>query len=164
MFARIKALLAQSGMPGSAHPSSEEAAFRLAVAVLLVEAARMDERIDPAERATIAALLTRRYGLAAADAEALVARAEAEAERSNQLFGYTHRVNGRLSPEERVGLLEMLWEVAYADGKLHDFEANLMRRLTGLLHAPDADSGAARQRVVARLGRGASERAGRASN
>ena len=48
----------------------------------------------------------------------------------------------------------MLWEVAYADGALHDYESNLMRRLAGLLHVSDRDSGEARKRAIERLGIG----------
>ena len=55
-------------------------------------------------------------------------------------------------PEERIALIEMLWEVAYADGELHDYEASLIRRITGLLYVSDRDSGEARKRVRARLG------------
>ncbi len=164
MFGRIKDLLAESGLSRAARSAGEDADFHFAVAVLLVEAARMDARIDSSERRTIAALLARRYGFEVAEAGALVARAEVEAERSSQLFGFTHRVNGRLSQEERIGLIEMLWEVAYADGALHHYEANLMRRLAGLLHVPDADSGAARQRVLARLQSEGEGTPGRASN
>ena len=46
----------------------------------------------------------------------------------------------------------MLWEVVYADGIAHAYEANLLRRIGGLLYAPDRDQGAARKRVLARLG------------
>ena len=46
----------------------------------------------------------------------------------------------------------MLWEVAYADGELHDYEANLMRRVTGLLFVSDQESGEARKRALERLG------------
>jgi uncharacterized tellurite resistance protein B-like protein len=49
-------------------------------------------------------------------------------------------------------VIEMLWEVAYADGRLHDYEASLLRRVTGLLYVSDRDSGEARKRVLARLG------------
>ena len=54
--------------------------------------------------------------------------------------------------EERVKIIEMLWEVAYADGVVHHYEANLIRRINGLLYVSDRDSGAARKRVAARLG------------
>jgi uncharacterized tellurite resistance protein B-like protein len=46
----------------------------------------------------------------------------------------------------------MMWEVAYADGALHDYEASLLRRVTGLLYVSDRESGEARKRVLARLG------------
>ena len=61
-------------------------------------------------------------------------------------------VTDRFSFEERVELMEMLWQVAYADGELDDFEANLLRRVAGLIHVSDRDSGAARKRAMARLG------------
>ena len=46
----------------------------------------------------------------------------------------------------------MLWEVVYADGELHDYEASLLRRVSGLLYVSDWDSGEARKRVRSRLG------------
>jgi len=49
-------------------------------------------------------------------------------------------------------LMEMLWEVVFADGEEHAFETNLMRRLAGLLYVTDQESGAARRRVRTRLG------------
>ncbi len=45
----------------------------------------------------------------------------------------------------------MLWDVAYADGELHDHEANLVRRVTGMLGVTDQDAGQARKRVLSRL-------------
>jgi uncharacterized tellurite resistance protein B-like protein len=45
----------------------------------------------------------------------------------------------------------MLWEVAYADGQLHDYEASLLRRIAGLIYVGDRESGEARKRVLARL-------------
>ena len=49
-------------------------------------------------------------------------------------------------------MIEMLWEVVYADGQLHDYEASLLRRVTGLLYVSDRDSGEARLRVMEKLG------------
>ena len=70
---------------------------------------------------------------------------------STQLYGFTRMINDSLEPEERATILEMLWEVAYADGEVHPYESNLVRRVAGLLHVTDRDSGAARKRVVERL-------------
>ena len=64
-------------------------------------------------------------------------------------------INERLSPERHVEVIEMLWEVAYADGGLTALEDTLLRRVGGLIYVPDHDRGEARQRVLRRLDRGA---------
>ena len=66
--------------------------------------------------------------------------------------GFTRAIKDGFSHAERVQLIEMMWEVAYADGALHDYEASLLRRVTGLLYVSDRESGEARKRVLARLG------------
>ena len=77
---------------------------------------------------------------------------EDEVEGSSQLFRFTRVINRDYSQEDRVELMEMLWQVAYVDGELHDYEANLMRRIAGLIHVTDRDSGAARKRALGLLG------------
>ena len=69
------------------------------------------------ERAVVARLLQHRFNLSPADALKLLAAGEREADRSAELFHFTRIINRRLSPEQRVELIEMLWEVAYADGR-----------------------------------------------
>ena len=110
----------------------------------------MDGHFDGDERETIRRLLETRLGFE--DAEDLIAAAEAMAERAGDFWSFARVAKNRFSHEERVALIEMLWEVAYADGVLHDFEASLLRRVTGLLYVSDRESGAARKRVLKRLG------------
>ena len=135
-----------------ARPAEDE--LHLAAAVLLVEAARMDDEFDPAERARIEALLAQRFGLDAEESRELLALAERTAAETVEWQGFTRVIKDRLAPAERVGMIEMLWEVVYADGRLHDYEASLLRRITGLLYVSDWESGEARKRVLARLGLG----------
>jgi uncharacterized tellurite resistance protein B-like protein len=136
--------------PAAGRHSFEER--QLAAAALLVEAASMDSDFGTAERATIGELLRSRFGLSAAEADELLGEAEQAAGASVQWQGFTRAVNDGFAPEERIFVIEMLWEVAYADGRLHDYEASLLRRVTGLLYVSDRDSGEARKRVLARLG------------
>ena len=126
-------------------------AHQLAAAALLVEAATMDDSFDEAERATILELLSERFGLSVEEGAELIAEAEAEVAHSNQLYAFTKPIKDALEHEERIDIVEMMWEVAYADGALHDYEASLIRRVTGLLHVSDRDSGAARKRALDRL-------------
>jgi uncharacterized tellurite resistance protein B-like protein len=83
----------------------------------------------------------------AADAEALIQEGRGAVDESTELYGMIRVVRDHLAPEERIRIIEMLWEVAYADGSVDDYEANLVRRVAGLLYVPDRDSGAARKRV-----------------
>ena len=117
-------------------PQPERVAdLRLSVAVLLLEAARQDDEFDSHERAVIAELLTRKFDL------------------TEQLHGHTSAVFEQMTPEERIHLVEMLWEVAYADGVLDPEEDLLIRRVAGLIHVTDRERVLARQQVLARLGR-----------
>lgn len=110
----------------------------------------MDDDFDEQERATILALLTSHFGLDDAEAQDLLSAAEAAVARSNQLYAFTRAVKDAFDSEERRKMVEMLWEVAYSDGEVHDYEASLIRRVTGLLHVSDRDAGAARKRVLER--------------
>ena len=126
--------------------------LRLSVAVLLVEAARQDDRFEPAERAVIEHLLMRKFVLTQEECTALLAAGEARAGEMVQLHGHTSAIFEAMTPDERIGLIEMLWEVAYADGVLDPEEDLLIRRVAGLIAVSDRDRVLARQRVVARSG------------
>lgn len=136
---------------GQADPAPT-ADVRLAVAALMVEAATLDGNFGAEERERVLGLLARSFRFDAAAAERLLAEAQGVAERSVQLVGMTRLVKDSFDHDQRVELLEMLWEVVYADGQLHDYEANLLRRLAGLLYVSDQEAGAARKRVLARMG------------
>ena len=152
MINRIKALFAGTGAsdePAIGQHTHDE--LQLAAAALLIEAATQDGHYGEAEQGAIDALLQRRFGLTAEEAQTLHDLAVAEQTEANQLLGFTRVIKDRYSPEERLELIEMAWEVAYADGELHDHEANLLRRLGGLLYVSDRERGEARKRVLARL-------------
>ncbi|MCP4328923.1 MAG: TerB family tellurite resistance protein [Alphaproteobacteria bacterium] len=147
MFDRLAAIFSDD----KETPPPGADSLRLAAAILLVEAARMDGHFDADERATIRTLLTWRFEISNGDADALIAAANAEAEQLVELSTYVRTIRNRFSHDERVELIEMMWTVVYSDRKLDDYEANLMRRVAGLLYVSDAESGAARKRVLERL-------------
>jgi uncharacterized tellurite resistance protein B-like protein len=126
--------------------------LRIAAAALLVEAAQMDDDFDADERSKVLELVTDRFDLNHEESLSLLAAAEKRVAHASQLHGFTRIVNKAFDHAERTELLEMLWEVIYVDGAMHDYEASLMRRLTGLLHVSDRESAAARNRALARLG------------
>jgi len=151
MINRIKALLTFTpDTKGGA--SGGQVDKQLAAAALMVEAARMDSHFDDTERATIARLLQRRFGLSPTETQTLIDEAARAQDDANQLLRFTRTIKDNFDEDERVTLIEMLWEVVYADGVLDDFEANLLRRVGGLLYVSDRDRGLARKRVLKRLG------------
>lgn len=149
MLHRLRALLA--GERSDADVISPEQKLRLAAAALLAEAAAQDGRVEDVELASIRATLRSHFALSETEAEELVEAGRNAAQEATQLYGFVRSVNDAMAPDERVKIIEMLWEVAYADGELHDYEAGLVRRIAGLLYVPDQDSGAARKRVLERL-------------
>ena len=151
MFSKIKAFLNDS-LPATSGSNAEDEGLAAAAVAVLVEAAMLDGDFDAAERATILAILVDRFCLSTDDANALIEEAVAQPESANRVYAATRKIRDAFSDAERIDVMEMLWEVAYADGKLHDFEANLVRRVAGLLYVRDRDSGQARKRVLQRLG------------
>ena len=140
--------------PKAAEPDHDrpEDPLAVAAAALMIEAARLDDAVDLDERSRIKELLQWRFKLDEAATAAVVQEAERQAQDATQLFGFTTTIRDNTAVEERVRIVEMLWDVAYADGHLHELEASLLRRIAGLLYVSDQESGAARRRVMARYG------------
>ena len=149
MFDQILKFL--SGQECSTEPGTQETP-RLAIAALLVEAAKSDGVYQAGERFVVAGLLRRLFGGDEAAAERLVAEAEQALAQSVQLFRFTQRVVDDVPPEQRVQIVELLWETVYADRILTAEEDSLVRRVAGLLYVSDRDRGAAKLRVQKRLG------------
>lgn len=151
MINRIKSLFAADKSSAAAEMDRDEE-LHMAAASLLVEAACLDGEFDDAERKTISAMLSGQFELDAEEVETLIGEAELAVEEAGELYAFTKVIKDRYSNEERIGIIEMLWEVAFADGNVDHFEANLIRRVGGLIFVSDKDRGIARQRVIARLG------------
>jgi uncharacterized tellurite resistance protein B-like protein len=150
MINRIKQLL--SGESADNTPEARADEVQLATAALLVESAFMDGNFDEDEMQSIQRLLTDRFNLNEEELETLVFEAEQAVAASGQLYRFTRVIKDRFDEEQRIGMIEMLWEVAFADGDADHFEQNLIQRVAGLIFVSDRDRGDAKKRVMARLG------------
>ena len=151
MINRIKKLFDRIDSGDDVQPDGAES-NAMAAAVLMVEAARLDGDFNVSERQSIHSIVTRHFRLDEEEADELISEAEAIHDDTNHLIKFTRAIKNSYSPEQRIAIIEMLWEVVYADGVLHDYEANLLRRIGGLIYVSDHDRGAARKRVLNRLG------------
>lgn len=148
MFERLLAFFEKG--PASVPECAGASALQRAAAVLLAIAAQLDGHGSPDERESIVRLLRVRLGVE--DAEGLVDEADEAALASTDFYQVTRVIKDSLAADQRAGIIEMLWEIVYADGKVHDYEASLIRRVAGLLQVEDRDAGEARKRVSERRG------------
>jgi len=144
MLARLRDLFPRKA---AADAGAESPPF--ALAALLVEAALVDGHFDADEERSVTASLEQTFGLDRQAASRLVSAARERVEGSAEIYGFSRTLRQQLDYEARVRVIELLWHVAYADRRLHDYEANLVRRLAGLLGVDDRDSGTARKRALA---------------
>lgn len=149
LFERVKTWLLK--VPGREPERRRFSEPEIATAALLVEAAQMDGTFAASERAAILKMLARRFDLDAATAEALLGAAEARHGKADAVFKFALAARNGFNEEEREGLMEMLWTTILADGTVHDFEGNMMRRVAGLLHVTDRAAGEARKRAAEKL-------------
>jgi uncharacterized tellurite resistance protein B-like protein len=123
--------------------------LQLATAVMLVEVMRADATFHGDERAAVRQALTQKFHLADDEAARLAELAETTAREATDLFAFTSRINDHFSPEQKLRMIELMWGVAYADGRLSEHERHVMWRIADLLHVPQGAYHAARQRAEA---------------
>ena len=131
----------------AAAPAQEAHRLQLATAALLVEVVRSDGGIAPAEREALLAAIGARFALAPEEAVTLIDLAEQETRLANDTFQFTSLINRSFSPSQKLSLVELMWQVAYADATLGAHEQHVLRKLAELLHVPHGDYIAAKMRA-----------------
>ncbi|MCR9126040.1 MAG: TerB family tellurite resistance protein [Rhodobacteraceae bacterium] len=121
---------------------------RLALGALLVRIARTDGRYDASEQERILSILVARYGLGDGAARDLRAEAEALEAEAPDTVRFTRAIKDAVAYEDRLAVIEALWQVVLADGVRDDEEDALLRLVASLLGVNDRDSALARQRAA----------------
>lgn len=154
MIRTLKELFATLAAPLTATTPAADSAhrLRLATAVLMVEVMRADNDCSTQEREAAIAALRTRFALADDEVERLFELAEAASRDAPDLYGFTSLLNKGYSAEQKLRIVEQLWEVAFADGQLSHYENQLMLKLGDLLYIPRADFVGAKQRARDGLG------------
>lgn len=155
MFEAFKSFVAEL-TSGDKHPGGfDEDDYRLAAAALLIHAAAIDGNISATERDLLHAMLKQRFNLDDDATEKLVEAATAAEHEAVDLYHFTHKLNRSLDEDGRLRLIEMMWQIAFADGRITEFEDNLIWRAADLLGVSSHERLALRQRVASSPNSGA---------
>ena len=122
--------------------------INLACAALLCEAASMDGSYDEEEKKIIIKLIKKQFDLNEEKAIEIVSEGEKLSQESSQIYGFTKVIKQSWALEKRIKILEMLWQVAYADGVLDPAEDMLIRRVAGLIHVEDKERMQAKNKIL----------------
>jgi len=139
MFDRLKQFVSELTSDQPEEAMFDENDHRLAAAALLVHAVAIDGFVDEDERAVVNDVLKRKFDLSAAETEELVAEAVEKDQEAVDLYGFTSIIKRTFDQEGRQAMVEMLWEIVYADGVVHEFEDNLVWRVAELLGVSTRD-------------------------
>jgi uncharacterized tellurite resistance protein B-like protein len=138
---------------GETHPSQfADNDYRLSAAALLIHAAAIDGAISDLERERLHAVIKRWFDLDEAATDELVRKATEVEEKSVDLYHFTSLLGRTLDEDGRRRVIEMMWEIVYADGRVSEFEDNLIWRAADLLGVSTRERVELRQRVAASRG------------
>lgn len=137
-------------------PADDEAVgqdrLHLATAALLVEMSRADGTVQEDEQAAISRALSKAFDIGEDKTAELIQLAELEITDSTCYHQFTSLINKNFSKQQKTQIVEMMWEVAYADAQMEKYEEHLLRRLNDLLYVPHSEFIKAKLRVQKRLG------------
>jgi uncharacterized tellurite resistance protein B-like protein len=152
MFEALKKFVSDLA-DGDTHPSRfADNDYRLAAAALLVHAAAIDGVVSDIERERLHAVIKRWFDLDDAATDELLSAATTAEQESIDLYHFTSLLGRSLDEEGRLRVIEMMWEIAFADGRVTEFEDNLIWRAADLLGVSTRARVELRQRVVAQRG------------
>jgi len=152
MFAAFKKFVSDFA-DGETHPSAfAENDYRLAAAALLVHAAAIDGAISDIERDKLHTLIKRRFDLEEAATDELLRAATTVEQEAIDLYHFTSLLGRSLDEDGRRRIVEMMWEIVFADGRVSEFEDNLLWRAADLLGVSTRERVELRQHVAANRG------------
>jgi uncharacterized tellurite resistance protein B-like protein len=151
-WSKLSELFERAGDSESRLRNLREEELRVAAAALLVNASLIDGEVAPEERQKLKALLQERFELSGNECRRLIREAEAREREAVDLYGFTSVLCAQLDQDGRKRIIEMLWEMAMADGVVHEFESNLIWRVAELLGVSARDRVTLKRIVASRVG------------
>jgi uncharacterized tellurite resistance protein B-like protein len=116
-----------AGAPVTTHDA------RVAACALFLEMGGIDGQFTDEEMDTLVAILKEKHGLSGEHADALMAEAEVARKDAIDYWRFAERINETYSKEEKIEIVEILWQIVFVDGKMDKYENYLMHKLGKLL-------------------------------
>lgn len=121
-------------LSASSEESHEPISHEIACAVLLCEVMKADGLLEDSEQEKVAVLLTKKFSLTPIEIDDIISQALDLSENATDFYQFTSAINKHYSVEERINIVKMLWQLAYADGELASIEEHIIRKIADLLH------------------------------
>lgn len=136
MFSAIRSFFDRNILGGvdERDDAAREHAMSLATAALLVEMTRADYEVQESERAAVLGAIQKAFKLNEGETHELIRLAEEEVKNSTSLYEFTGLINRHFTAAQKAQVVELLWEVAYADERLDKYEDYLVRKIADLIH------------------------------
>ena len=130
--------------------SFDDTGYRLAATALLIHVISLDGEPSEIEKRKLHSLLESRFGLDPGTADQLIAAATLVEGEAVDLYHFTSVIMRSVDEAGRLRIVEMMWELAYADGRASEFEDNVVWRAADLLGVSSRDRIDLKHRVAAR--------------
>ena len=137
MIFKIKQFFEQHFIEDGAIANEDiESRLQLACAALMIEVLHADHSFEQSELDTLRSVLQENFDMDETQANDLILLAEAERAEATDYYQFTSQINEFCTQQEKRDLVTRLWQMAYADNRIHKFEEHLVRRLADLMHVP----------------------------
>ncbi|QBG36982.1 TerB family tellurite resistance protein [Litorilituus sediminis] len=132
MFTKLNQFFSQ--LAADSQPKQNEVSLEIACAVLLCEVMRADSAFTESEQNKVAQLLIKQFSLTEHEVDEILQQAVKLSENASDFYQFTSQVNQHYTLEQRIEIVSLLWQVAYADGELASIEEHIIRKIADLLH------------------------------
>jgi uncharacterized tellurite resistance protein B-like protein len=152
MVTAIKKFFDRHIKPSPDHPEEvSEHSLQLATTALLVEMMKADTAVSDAERRAVVKTIQSQFHLNDEETDELLQVAEEKIRKATGYFEFTSLINKGFSYEQKVKVIEHLWEIAFADSHLDKYEEHMVRKIAGLIYVEHKDFINAKLRVKKKL-------------
>lgn len=139
MLSKLSRFIERHLISGDADIPLSQEQKQLAFAALLIEVALADQSFDDLERQSLISALRQRFALEQEILQALIESATRESSDATSLHQFTQLINNSCTVEEKIALIQAMWEIAFADGKLDKYEDYTIRKVADLIYVSHTD-------------------------